>query len=54
MHQLFETLGSPTPPPPSGMSGVMQGLSLHTHSIFVPRQAGDVLEITVLSSQTRE
>ena len=33
IHQSFET-----PPPLSkGMTGIMRGLSLHNHSIFIPR-----------------
>ena len=33
MHQSFET----PPPLPKGMTGIMRGLSLHNHSIFIPR-----------------
>ena len=34
IHQSFET---PPPPLPKGMTGIMRGLSLHNHSIFIPR-----------------
>ena len=52
IHQSFET--PPPPPPPKGMTGVMRGLSLHNHSIFIPRWAGDTLEIPVFASLTGE
>ena len=51
MHQLFETHGSPTPTPLSGMSGVMRGLSLHIHSIFVPCQAGFFFSVEILARE---
>ena len=51
IHQSFET---PPPPPLKGMTGVMRGLSLHNYPIFIPRWAGDTLEIPVFASLTGE
>ena len=45
MHQSFEA-----PPPHSGLSGGLQGLSPHKHFILVPREAGNSLEVTVFAS----
>ena len=50
IHQSFET----PPRLPKGMTGIMRGLSLHNHPIFIPRWARDTLEIPVFASLTGE
>ena len=50
INQSFET----PPPPPKGMTGVMRGLSLHNHPIFIPWWARNTLEIPVFASLTGE
>ena len=43
LHEFEKWINTPViwnstpPPPPKGMTGVMRGLSLHNHSIFIPR-----------------
>ena len=51
MHQSFET---PAPPPHSGLSGGLRGLSPHKQFILVLHfgEAGNSLEITVFASPT--
>ena len=49
MHQSFET---PAPPPHSGLSRGLRGLSPQIHSILVPREAENLLEVTVFASPT--
>ena len=59
LHEFEKWINTPviwnsTPPPPKGMTGVMSGLSLHNHPIFIPRWARDTLEIPVFASLTGE
>ena len=42
LHEFEKWINTPviwnsTPPPPKGMTGVMRGLSLHNHPIFIPQ-----------------
>ena len=50
INQSFET----PPTPPKGMTGVMRGLSLHNHPIFIPWWARNTVEIPVFASLTGE
>ena len=42
------------PPPHSGLSGGLGGLSPQIHPILIPQKAGNSLEVTVFASPTRE